>query len=53
VLLCESVIKSKNEIIVLVVMFDSKLQWSNQVSRVIKKASRALNAIELLRKFFI
>ena len=48
----DSVIKSKNEISVLGIIFDSKLQWSNQVSTVIKKANKALNAIKIIRKFF-
>ena len=45
-------LKSKNEINVLGVLFDSKMQWSNQVAKTIKKASKALNAIKLIRKYF-
>jgi hypothetical protein len=48
----ETSIKSKSEINVLGVLFDSKLQWTNHVCRVIQKADRALNAIKLIRKFF-
>ena len=33
-------------------LFDSKMQWSNQVAKTIKKASKALNAIKLIRKYF-
>ena len=45
-------IKSKREINVLGVTFDSKLQWSSHVSKAIAKSTRALNAIKLIRKFF-
>ena len=45
-------IESKKEINVLGVTFDSKMQWSNHVSKVIVKANKALNAIKLIRKFF-
>jgi hypothetical protein len=51
-LIGNSVIRSKSEINVLKVVFDPKLQWSNQVSTTIQKASRALNTIKLIRKFF-
>ena len=37
---------------VLGVIFDSKLQWSNQVANCIQKANRALSAIKLIRWFF-
>ena len=45
-------IKSKREINVLGVTFDSKLQWASHVSKAIAKSTRALNAIKLIRKFF-
>ena len=45
-------VKSKKEINVLGVMFDSKLQWHCHVSKVIHKANRALNAIKLLNRYF-
>jgi hypothetical protein len=48
----DSIIKSKNEINVLGVLFDSKLQWSNHVSKVSTKANKVLNAIKLIRKCF-
>ena len=48
----DSSIRSKNEINVLGVVFDSKLQWANHVATIIKKASRALNAIKLIKKYF-
>ena len=47
-----SLITSKNEINVLGITFDSKLQWSSQVSRAIRGANNALQAIKLIRKFF-
>jgi hypothetical protein len=37
---------------VLGVLFDSKLSWSNHVSKQINKANKALHAIKLIRKYF-
>jgi hypothetical protein len=51
-LIDNSLITSKNEINVLGITFDSKLQWSSQVSRAIRGANNALQAIKLIRKFF-
>ena len=45
-------IKSKNEINVLGITFDSKLQWGSQVSRAIRGANTSLQAIKLIRKYF-
>ena len=45
-------VTSKNEINVLGVTFDSKLQWCSQVSRAIKGANKSLQAIRLIRKYF-
>jgi hypothetical protein len=45
-------IESKKEIYTLGVTHGSKMQWSSHVSKVILKASKALNAIKLIRKFF-
>jgi hypothetical protein len=45
-------IKSKNEINVLGITFDSKLQWGLQVSRAIVGANTSLQAIKLIRKYF-
>ena len=45
-------IQSKNEINVLGITFDSKLQWSPQVSRTIKNANKSLQAVRLIRKYF-
>jgi hypothetical protein len=42
----ETVIKSKSKINVLGVIFDSNIQWTNHISKVIQKADRALNAIK-------
>ena len=47
-----STIMSKKSIKVLGVVFDSKLNWSDHVAYAINRASRALNAIKLIRKFF-
>ena len=50
--LFSTVIKSQNSMNVLGVIFDSKLQWSAQVSNAILKANRALYAIKLIKKYF-
>ena len=50
--LFNSVIRSKNTMNVLGVIFDSKLQWSAQVSNTIMKANRSLSAIKLIKKYF-
>ena len=47
-----STIESKKSIKVLGVVFDSKLNWSDHVAYAVNRASRALNAIKLIRKFF-
>ena len=46
------VINTKPTINVLGVIFDSKLQWGPQVTATITKASRALNAIRLIKHYF-
>lgn len=45
-------IKSKSFMNVLGITFDSKLQWSNQVSNCVQKANKALCAIRLIRRYF-
>ena len=45
-------VKSKMEINVLGVIFDSKLNWASHVSKQINKANQALHAIKLIKKFF-
>ena len=42
-------IKSTPNIKVLGVIFDSKLQWTAQISNVIKKSDKALNAIKMIK----
>jgi hypothetical protein len=37
---------------VLGITFDSKLQWSKQVANVVKKSTKALHAIWLIRPYF-
>ena len=44
-------IKSKKTINVLGVLFDSKLQWNEQVSQTITKSKRALHGIKLIKKY--
>jgi hypothetical protein len=46
------IIRSESESNVLEVTFDSKLQRSNLILSAIKKSTRALNAIKLIRKYF-
>ena len=46
------VIKSKKEINILGMIFDSKSQWGPQVANAITKSTRALNAISLIRNYF-
>ena len=45
-------ITTKSTINVLGIIFDAKLQWGPQVAMAITKASRALNAICLIRNYF-
>ena len=45
-------IKSINSMNVLGVQFDSKLSWSHQVSKCIKKANSTLHAIRLIKGYF-
>ena len=45
-------ISSKSTINVLGDLFDSKMQWSPHVNKVILRANKALNAIKILRKYF-
>ena len=47
-----TVIKSTPQIGVLGVIFDSKLKWTEQVSNVIKKSEKALNAIKIIKNHF-
>ena len=44
-----NMIKSKSEMNVLGVLFDSKLIWANHVSKQINKANKAVHAIKLIR----
>ena len=46
------ILTTKSTINVLGIIFDAKLQWGPQVSMAITKASRALNAICLIRNYF-
>ena len=45
------IIKSKKCINVLGVLFDSKMQWIDQVSQAITKSKKALHGIKLIRKY--
>jgi hypothetical protein len=47
----DQIITSENTMKVLGVLFDSKLQWSNQVENAIKKAKKACGGLNRLRKF--
>ncbi len=45
-------IETKNVLSVLGILFDSRLQWSQQVANTTKNVNRALNAIKRIRKHF-
>ena len=38
---------------VLGILFDSKLKWGPQVQRALQKADKALNALRLIRRYFV
>ena len=50
--LCCKTIRSNKTMNVLGVIFDSKLQWTEQIANSIKGFMKALNAIRLIKKFF-
>ena len=45
-------IKSNKTIKVLGVIFDLKLQWIDHISHALKRSTKVLNAIRLIRKIF-
>ena len=45
-------VQTKKEMNVLGIIFDSKLQWTTQVTNTITKANKALNAISLIKRYF-
>ena len=45
-------IRSKGAMNVLGVLFDSKLQWAEQVAQSIKKAKKALYAVRIIKHYF-
>ena len=47
-----NVLKSKETMNVLGIIFDSKLNWAKHVASQINKANRALHAIKMIRKYF-
>jgi hypothetical protein len=51
IMINEKRIRSKKTINVLGLLFDSKLQWTDQVSQAINKSKRALHGIKLIKKF--
>jgi hypothetical protein len=48
----QNTISSSTSMNVLGITFDSKLQWSKQVANVVKKSTKALHAIRLIRPYF-
>ena len=48
----EALISAKGHMNVLGMTFDSKLNWGPQVSRAIKGANKALQAVKMIKKFF-
>jgi hypothetical protein len=49
----EVTINTKKWINVLGVVFDSRLQWSEHVTKALQKSNRSLNAIKIIRKFLL
>ena len=47
-----NLLKSKDHINVLGIIFDSKLQWHLQINNAISKSRKALHAISLIKKYF-
>ena len=47
-----NLLKSKDQINVLGIIFDSKLQWHLQINNAISKSRKALHAISLIKKYF-
>ena len=45
-------VQTKKEMNVLGIIFDSKLQWTTQVTNTITKVNKALNAISLIKRYF-
>jgi hypothetical protein len=45
-------IKTQNDMNILGVTFDTRLQWEKQVAGTITRANKALNAIRLIRRYF-
>ena len=48
----DTIVKTKNVMNVLGVLFDTKLTWCGQVAKSITKSEKALNAIKLIRRYF-
>ena len=46
-------VRTKTEMNVLGILFDSKLKWGPQVQRALQKADKALNALRLIRRYFV
>ena len=47
-----SLITSQTQMKVLCVMFDNKLEWTNQVGKTIWKAKKSFHALKLIKPFF-
>ena len=47
-----AILKSKTSMNVLGVIFDSKLQWNDQIAHTVKKANSALHCIKLIKNYF-
>jgi exonuclease III len=48
----ESIIESTSSIKVLGIIFDNRLQWTQQVEKAITSAKKSLQAVKTIRKFF-
>ena len=52
VMVCNNRITTSNQMNVLGVIFDSKLQWNAQVASCLKKANKSLCALKIIRRYF-
>ena len=52
IILDGEVVTSKNEMKILGVTFDAKLQWSSHVNKTLLKCKKSLQAIQLISRFF-
>jgi hypothetical protein len=52
VMIGEDLVTNSDTINILGVIFDSKMNWSQQIRNAITKSTRALNALSIIRRYF-